>query len=383
MDAIYLDHAATTPVRPEVRAAMDPYFGPRFGNPSSTHHWGRDARAALEEARERLAAALGAQRRELIFTSGGTEADNLAVLGRWRALASRGAVGVACSAVEHKAVLGAAHAAGAEGAEEILLAVDTEGRLDLGALDEALRARPAVVAVMWANNEVGTLQPVAEIATRCRAAGVAFHTDAIQAFGKVRVRVDEVPCDLLALSGHKIGAPKGIGALYVRSGVELRPLIHGGSQERELRPGTENVAFAVGLSVAAELAAREQEDEGARLEGLRARLEARLKVAIPGLAVNGAGAPRAPQTLNVSIPDVEQDALLMALDLEGIAVSGGSACQSGAIEPSHVLVAMGRASPGEAAIRLSLGRTTTGADVDAAAERLPPVVDRIRALAAL
>ncbi|HET9985528.1 MAG TPA: cysteine desulfurase family protein [Longimicrobiales bacterium] len=383
MDAIYLDHAATTPVRPEVRAAMDPYFSPRFGNPSSAHRWGREARAALEEARERLAAALGAQRRELIFTSGGTEADNLAVLGRWRALADRGAVGVACSAIEHKAVLGAAHAAAAEGAEEILLAVDTEGRLDLGALDEALRARPAVVAVMWANNEVGTLQPVAEIATRCRAAGVAFHTDAIQAFGKVRVRVDEVPCDLLALSGHKIGAPKGIGALYVRSGVELRPLVHGGSQERELRPGTENVAFAVGLSVAAELAAHEQEEERARLEGLRTRLEARLQAAIPGLAVNGAGAPRAPQMLNVSIPGVEQDALLMALDLEGLAVSGGSACQSGAVEPSHVLVAMGRASPGEAAIRLSLGRTTTETEVDAAAERLPAVVERIRALAVL
>lgn len=382
MDAIYLDHAATTPVRPEVRAAMEPYLGPRFGNPSSTHRWGREARAALEDARERLAAAIGARRGEIVFTSGGTEADNLAVLGRWRAVGLGRGGAVACSAIEHKAVLGAAHAAAAEGAEEILLAVDGDGRLDLGALDEALRARPAVVAVMWANNEVGTLQPVAEVAARCREAGVVFHADAIHAFGKVRVRVDEVPCDLLALSGHKIGAPKGIGALYVRSGVELQPLVHGGSQERALRPGTENVALAVGLAVAAELAAREQEDEGRRLALLRDRLEARLSAAIPGLVVNGAGAARVPQTSNVSIPGVEQDALLMALDLEGIAASGGSACQSGTIEPSHVLVAMGRASADEAAVRLSLGRTTTDGEIDAAAERIPRIVERIRALEA-
>lgn len=379
-EPIYLDHAATTPIRPEVRAAILPFLDARFGNPSSAHRFGREARAALEEARERVAAALGARRREIVFTSGGTEADNLAVLGAWRKAGAPGRT-LACSAIEHKAVLAALHAAGAEGAEQILLGVDEDGRLDVGALDEALAARPVLVSVMWANNEVGTIQPVAEVAERCRAAGVLCHTDAVQAFGKLRVRADEVPVDLLAISGHKINAPKGIGALYVRSGVELEPLVYGGAQEGAVRPGTENVALAVGLGVAAELATAEQEQEARRLETLRNRLENALCRLVPGLLVNACAAPRLPQTLNVSVPQVDRDALIVALDLEGIAVSTGAACQSGAAEPSHVLMAMGRAFPEHAAIRLSLGHTTTEREIDRAIEVLPRVVERVRQLA--
>ncbi len=388
-EAIYLDHAATTPIRREVREAMLPYLDAHFGNPSSAHRWGREARAALEEARERVAAALGAQRKEIVFTSGGTEADNLAVLGRWRgearAARARGTMppAIACSAVEHKAVLGALHAAAAEGAEQLLLAVDLDGRLDTGALDEAIAARPAVVSVMWANNEVGTVQPIEVAAAHCRAAGIACHTDAVQAFGKVRVRVDEVPVDLLSISAHKINGPKGIGALYLRGGVEpagLEPLVHGGTQESALRPGTESVPLAVALGVAAELAAREQVEEARRLAALRDRLEGALRQRIDGLVVNAAGAPRVPQTSSVSIPGVDRDALLMALDLEGIAVSTGAACQSGVVEPSHVLVAMGRALPGETTVRLSLGHTTTEAEVERAAEILPRGVQRLWAL---
>ncbi|HEU0053484.1 MAG TPA: aminotransferase class V-fold PLP-dependent enzyme, partial [Longimicrobium sp.] len=228
-DLVYLDHAATTPVRREAREAMLPFLEGRWGNPSSTHRWGRDARAALEDARARLAAVLGASPAELFFTRAGTEADNLAVLGRARAVPG---AGVAVAATEHKAVLAAAKAAHAEGAPLRILRVDGDGVVSLDALDEALAERPAVLSVMWANNEVGTLQPVGEIAARCAAAGVAFHSDAVQALGKVPVRVDEVPVDLLAFSAHKLGGPKGIGALYLRRGTKVAPLLHGGGQER-------------------------------------------------------------------------------------------------------------------------------------------------------
>ncbi len=373
--AVYLDNAATTPVRAEVLEAMLPFYGELFGNPSSVHAFGRAARAALEEARERAAAALGARRSEVVFTSGGTEADNIAVLGRVHAGAP-----VACSAIEHKAVLSAVKAATQAGASAaILIAVDENGVIDLRAVDQALEQKPSVLAVMWVNNEVGTIQPIAEIAQRCAAADVFFHTDAIQAFGKLPVRVMD-GIGSLAVSGHKIGAPKGIGALYVRSGSELHSLVHGGSQERSLRPGTENVAHAVGLSVAMELAAREQETEAARLCVLRDELQQQLQQRIPDLIVNGGGAARAPHILNVTLRGVEQDALLVSLDLEGIAVSTASACQSGATEPSHVLVAMGRGATDEAALRLSLGRTTTREDIEYVVEKLPAVVERIRQL---
>lgn len=378
MQPVYLDHAATTPMRAEVREAMGPYQDERFGNPSSMHRWGRQARNGLEEARHRIAAALGANRREIVFTGGGTEADNLAVLGRWRSVCrmpERGAV--VCSAVEHKAVASAARHASDEGAELIVLGVDAHACLDVGALDEALAASPCVVSVMWGNNEVGTIQPVREIGERCRRSGVPFHSDAVQAFGKVRVRVDETPCDMLSLSAHKLGGPKGIGCLYVRDGVELLALTHGGGQERQLRPGTENVAAAIGFSVAVELAAREQEEEAARLGALRDRLEAGLRERIPELVVNGGGAARLPHVLNVSVPGADQEALLIGLDLEGVAASGASACQSGSVEPSHVLIAMGR-DANAASVRLSLGRTTTADDIDRAIAVFPAVVGRLR-----
>jgi len=379
---VYLDHAATTPVRAEVLEAMLPYLGERFGNPSSAHGVGRAARHALEEARERLAAVLGAGRKEVYFTSGGTEADNLAVLGRWRAVRrERPDAVVACSAVEHRAVLAAVQAAGSEGARTVVLGVDGEGRVGLETVEEVLQLRPALVSVMWANNEVGTLQPVAEIGSRCRAGGVVFHTDAVQAFGRVRVRVDETACDLLSLSAHKLGGPKGMGALYVRDGVQLDPLLHGGGQERELRPGTENVAGAVGLAVAAELAAAEQAAEAARLGALRDRLQAGLSGRIAGLEIHGGGGARVPHILNVGVPAVDQDAVLVGLDLEGVAVSSGSACHSGAVEPSHVLVAMGRDAPDTASVRFSLGRTTTAEEVERVIEVVARVVERSRAMA--
>jgi cysteine desulfurase len=392
---VYLDHAATTPVQPAVRDAMAPYLDDRFGNPSSMHRWGRQARNALEEARERVATALGASRREIIFTSGGTEADNLAVLGRWRSVcrartnAAAGGIAtgptapgvVVISAVEHKAVSAAALCASEEGADLMLLAVDEDGVVQLGALDEALAMRPCIVSVMWANNEVGSIQPVAEIGTRCRDAGVVFHTDAVQAFGKMPVRVDRTPCDLLAISAHKIGGPKGIGALYIRDATAVLPLVHGGGQERELRPGTENVAAAVGLAAAAQLAADGQARHAAHAAALRDRLLDGIRRTAPDVIVNGPSDPalRLPNILNITLPGADQEALLISLDLEGIAASGASACLSGTAKPSHVLTAMGRAGIPGANVRLSVGWTTTEEDIDAAVAAFARIIDQVRA----
>jgi cysteine desulfurase len=377
---------------------MAPYLDDRFGNPSSMHRWGRQARNALEEARERVAAALGASRREIIFTSGGTEADNLAVLGRWRSACrartpgSNAAAGgiatgraasgvVVISAVEHKAVSAAAHCASGEGADLVLLAVDEDGVVQIGALEEALAMRPCIVSVMWANNEVGSIQPVAEIGTRCRDAGVVFHTDAVQAFGKMPVRVDRTPCDLLAISAHKIGGPKGIGALYIRDATAVLPLVHGGGQERELRPGTENVAAAVGLAAAAQLAADGQAQHAAHAAALRDRLLDGMRLTASDVIVNGPSDPalRLPNILNITLPGADQEALLISLDLEGIAASGASACLSGTAKPSHVLTAMGRAGIPGANVRLSVGWTTTEEDIDAAIAAFARVIDQVRA----
>jgi cysteine desulfurase len=377
---VYLDHAATTALRPEVRDAMAPYLDERFGNPSSIHRWGRQARNALEDARERLASALGAKRREIVFTGGGTESDNIAVLGRWRSACRDGNANspVVCSAVEHKAVGAAAKCAADEGATLLVLGVDETGRVDLASVTEALAVQPCVVSVMWANNEVGTIEPVAEIGRRCRDAGIVFHTDAVQAFGKLRVNVRETPCDLLSVSAHKIAGPKGMGALYIREGTALLPLVHGGGQERELRPGTENVAAAVGFAMAAELAVAAQEEEAARLCRLRDRLEDGLRAQVSDIIVNGAPEHRLPNILNVTVPGADQEGLLIGLDLEGVAASGASACHSGTIEPSHVLAAMGRIHPGDAIVRMSLGRTTTEGDIDFAIQAFAAVVEQVR-----
>ncbi|MBW3630558.1 MAG: cysteine desulfurase [Gemmatimonadetes bacterium] len=381
MEPIYLDYAATTPVRREVREAMARIDADRFGNPSSVHRWGREGRAALEDARARLAKLLGASPVEIIFTRGGTEADNLAILGRARASRHQSVV---CSAIEHRAVLASARAAEAEGHPLHILPVDDDGVVEVAALDAFLDPKPAVVSVMWVNNEVGTVQPVPELADRCRAAGVVFHTDAIQAFGKFPVRVDEVPVDLLSISAHKIGGPKGVGALFVRRGVELSPLIYGGSHEHGMRAGTEDVAGAVGFALAAELWLRDQADQTRRLGELRDRLEAGLLARIPDLVVNGAGATRASNILSISLPGVNSETLLVTLDLEGLAVSSGSACSSGAVTPSHVLTEMG--IPDEVAgpsVRLSLGRETTTEEIDRVLNTLPPLVERMRALASI
>ena len=381
---VYLDHAATTPVRPEVLEAMLPYLtNQAFGNPSSAHRFGRAARAGIEQARREVAQAVGAEPNQVIFTSGGTEADNLGIIGA--ALAARDRGGHVCavvSAIEHKAVLAAAHAVCHLGGREVVLPVDEDGQVSLDALDEALADRPAVVSIMWVNNEVGVIQPVAEIAGRCEAAGVVFHTDAVQAFGKVPVSVGDLPCTLLTLSGHKIGAPKGIGALIVRDRKAVEAIIHGGSQQYGIRPGTENVAGAVALGRAALLAAREQPVEAPRLRALRHLLAERLRATVRDLVVNGDSADGAPHVLSVSVAGADSEALLMHLDLAGVAASSGSACSTGAVEPSHVLVAMG--VPRElalGAIRFSFGRESSAEDVDRVVEVMPAVVAKVRQLA--
>jgi cysteine desulfurase len=381
-EPIYLDHAATTPVLPEVLEAMQPFFGPRFGNPSSTHRWGREARVALDEARERVARCLGAHPDEVCFTSGGTEGDNLAVLGPWRALRDGGRRAVVTTPIEHKAVLAAVHQAAQEGAEERLLEVTCDGLVDDASYDALVDGDAALVTIMWVNNEVGVVQPIAELTERAKARGAVMHTDGVQAFGKVEVNARRVPFDLLTISGHKIGAPKGVGAIFIRRGTPLQPLFHGGSQDRGRRPGTENVAAAVGLARAAELAVAHREAEWARLEAMRDRLEASILARLPDAIVHGRGAPRAPHILNVSVPGVESESLLMALDLAGVACSGGSACQSGSALPSHVLAAMGvRADLASSAVRMSLGCLTTEACVARVAELFPALVARARGVA--
>jgi len=381
-EPIYLDHAATTPVRPEVLEAMLPFFGPRFGNPSSLHRWGREARAALDEARERLATTLGAHPDELCFTSCGTEADNMALIGVWRSRREIGRNAAVSTPIEHKAVLGALHEVAHEGGEERLLRMQSSGLLDDASFDELVDEAAAVCSVMWVNNEIGVMQDVPSLARRAHERGVTFHTDAVQAFGKVPIDAKTTPFDLLSLSGHKIGAPKGIGALYVRRGTPMSPLMFGGSQDRGRRPGTENVAMAVGLARAAELTVAERDEECRRLGELRDRLESALLERIPDAVIHGRGAPRAPHVTSISVPGTDSEAMLMALDLRGIACSAGSACQSGSITPSHVLSALGvPADVAGAAIRMSLGSMTTDACITRVAELFPVLVEKARRLA--
>jgi cysteine desulfurase len=338
---------------------------------------------ALDEARERLARCLGAQPDEICFTSGGTEADNLAVLGAWRAQRATRRTVVA-SPIEHKAVLGAVHEVVAEGGEERFLPVSREGRVSVDDLARLVDESVALCTVMWVNNEIGVIQDIPALAAATKSHGAFFHSDAVQAFGKISIDVSRVPVDYLTISGHKIGAPKGIGALYVRRGAPLAPLLHGGSQDRGRRPGTENVALAVGLARAAELAIEERQREWERLEGLRDELERALLQRIPDATINGRGAPRAPHILNISVPGVDSESLLMALDLQGVACSAGSACQSGAIDPSHVLTAIGLPYDLAAgAIRMSLGSLTTAEDIQRVVELFPALIEKARRLSGL
>ncbi len=360
---------------------MTPFFGPRFGNPSSVHRWGREARTALDEARERLARTLGARVDEIVFTSCGTESDNLAVLGAWRA-GRQQRPAIVTTAIEHKAVLATSHRIAAEGGEERLVDVDANGIVDRESYDAKVDHRAGVVSVMWVNNEIGVVQAVPELGAIAQERGAIFHTDAVQAFGKIPIDLAALPIDLLTISGHKIGAPKGIGALFVRRGVRIDPLMHGGEQDRGRRPGTENVAFAVGLARAAELAVEERVAEWQRLEQLRDRLEAALLERIPDAVVHGRGAPRAPHIVNISVAGTDSESMLMALDLQGVACSAGSACQSGSVTPSHVLSAM-RVRPeiATSAIRMSLGSLTTDDGVTRVAELFPALIQKARRLA--
>ena len=382
----YLDNAATTPVRPEVLEAMLPYLGKEaFGNPSSAHRFGRAARAGVEEAKRAVAEAVGAEPNQVVFTSGGTEADNLAIIGAALAARDRGGpFRVVVSATEHKAALAAAHAVKHLGGEELILPVTASGRVEPAALERAVAGGVAVVSVMWVNNEVGTIQPVRELADRCSEAGIPFHSDAVQAFGKVPVSFRDSGCALLTISGHKIGAPKGIGALIVRDRKAVEAIIHGGGQQFGIRPGTENVPGIVALGIAARLAASEQAELSARLRELRNELERRLLAIVPDAVINGWQEERAPHITNVSIPGTDSEALLMHLDLAGVACSSGSACSTGTVEPSHVLTAMGVPRDlGVAALRFSFGKDTTIEDIEAATAVLPKVVEKVRSLSSV
>jgi len=374
---IYLDYAATTPVDPRVAAAMAPYLTERFGNASSVHSFGQEAREAVERARAQIAAALGAAPDEVVFTSGATEADNFALFGVAEALRERGRH-VVVSAVEHHAVLEPAHVLAARGFEVTVLPVDGAGRVDPDAVRRALRPDTILVSVMHANNEIGTIQPVAEIGRLTRERGVCFHCDAAQTFGLLPIDVDALGVDLLALSAHKRYGPKGVGALYIRRGTPLVRFLHGGSQERNRRAGTLNVPAIVGFGEAVRIALAEREAEVARLRRLRDRLIAGL-LALEGARLNGHPTERLPGNVNVSFRGADSESLLLALDLQGIAASSGSACTAGSLEPSHVLSAIGLA-PEEAAgtLRFSLGRWTGEAEVDRVLEVMPAVLATVR-----
>lgn len=375
---IYLDHAATTPCRPEAVEAMRPYFGDIFGNASSVHGYGQAARKALDTARDRMAALLGVRAEEIVFTSGGTEADNLVLLGVFfRQKGRRQHLIVA--ATEHHAVLHTAQWLQGQGAEVSVLPVDGEGRVDPDDLRRALRPETFLVSLMAANNEIGTLAPIGEFGAICREAGVPFHTDAVQWAGALPLHLAELPVDFLVLTAHKFFGPKGVGMLVARRGQRFQSLLHGGGQERGRRPGTENVAGIIGLVRAFDLAVAEMPETRPRVERLRDRLIDTILERVPNSFLNGPRRERLPNNAHFSFPGVESDLLVLNMDLEGIACSSGSACMAGAIEPSHVVQALGvSAERAASAVRISLGHGTTEAEVDAAAMALERVVRRLR-----
>lgn len=377
MRRVYFDNNATTPVLPEVLEAMKPYFSEHFGNASSIHHHGQETRSAVERARESVAALLGCRASEIVFTGGGTEGDNLAIFG----LVGAGDH-VVTSTIEHHAVLNSCKRLQASGCEIAYVPVDGRGLVDPDDLRRAIRPNTKLITVMMANNETGVLQPVEDIARIAAEADVFFHTDAVQAAAKVQIDVGKMSCDLLSISGHKMHAPQGVGALYVRKGTILQPLLYGGSHERSRRAGTENVPGIVGLGKAAEIAkAALDHGELGKMSEMRDRIESTVLAEIEAAGVNGDGAARVPNTTNIYFDYIEGEALVIALDLKGLAVSTGAACSSGAIEPSHVLTAMGL-PPGRAraSIRFSLGKQNTSSDVDFALGLIPETVARLREL---
>jgi cysteine desulfurase len=378
---IYFDHNATTPVDPAVVETLTRTTAEEFGTASSGHHFGQRAKAVLDEARSAVADLIGAEPSELVFTSGGTESDNFALRGVAEALEPTGRRHLIASSIEHEAVLVTLRALARRGWRTTLLPVGASGIVDPDALADALTDDTAIVSVMHANNEIGTIQPIAELARMAHARGALFHTDAVQSIGKVPVDVRGLGVDLLSLSAHKVNGPKGIGAHWIKRGARVTAILTGGKHERNRRAGTENVPAIAGLGVAARLARKKVTTDATRLAALRNRLEEAILAQVPGTAINGAREPRVPNTTNISFEAVEAESLLIALDLEGVAVSTGSACSSGTLEPSHVLRAMGLPAPRtQNSIRLSLGAGNTDAEVDFVVSKLPAIVGKLRSL---
>ena len=378
---VYFDYNATTPLAPEVIDAVARASRDIFGNASSVHHFGQQAKAAMDDARSAVAALIHGDPSEIVFTSGGTEADNFAIRGVADALEPTGRRHLIASAIEHEAVLNTLKALTRRGWRTTLLAVDESGIVSPDRLRDALADDTALVSVMHANNEIGTIQPIAELATIAHARGALLHTDAVQSVGKIPVDARALGADLLSLSAHKFNGPKGAGALWIKRGTRMQPMVTGGKHERNRRAGTENVPAIAGLGVAAQLAAGKRAAEAVRAAALRDRLEEGILRTVPGTAVNGARESRVPNTTNISFDRVEAESLLIALDLEGIAVSTGSACSSGTLEPSHVLRAMGLPTHRtQNSLRFSLGMFSTDAEVDRVIEVLPRLVEKLRGL---
>jgi cysteine desulfurase len=377
MSRIYLDNNATTPVLPEVFEAMRPYFGEHFGNASSIHHHGQETRSAVERARDSVASLLGCRAAEVVFTSGGTEADNLAIAG----LTDAGDHIITAS-IEHHAVLLTCKHLEESGCDVTYVPVDGRGLVDPDDVRRALRPNTKLISIMMANNETGVLQPVEEIGKIAAEADVYFHTDAVQAAGKVPIDVNRIGCDALSISGHKMHAPQGVGALYVRKGTQLQPLFFGGRHERSRRAGTENVPGIVALGKAADVALQGlAQGDDKKMCALRDRLQQGIIAQVENASVNGSGAPRVPNTTNIHFDHIDGESMVISLDLNGLAVSTGAACSSGAIEPSHVLTAMGlRSDQARASIRFSLGKQNTAEDIDIALALVPEAVARLREL---
>jgi cysteine desulfurase len=384
MPRVYLDNNATTRVAPEVAEAMRPFLHEDFGNASSVHWYGQRAREAVEQARDHVARLVNARPADVVFTSGGTESDNASVLGAVEAARLPSLAGpkhVISTTIEHPAVLYALRALERRRVDVSYAPVGPGGVVDPADIERAIRPETVLITVMLANNEIGTLQPLVDIGRVAAEHQIVFHTDAVQGVGKVPVDVEAAGVDLLSLSAHKLYGPKGVGALYVRKGTRLAPLLHGGHHERDRRPGTENVPGIVGLGAAAELASRTMAQDAERIAAMRDRLEAEIVAKLEGVRVNGDTARRQPNTLNLSFDGIKGESLVMALDLEGVACSTGSACSSGSTEPSHVLSALGLSGDeARSSIRLSLGRYNTESDVDCALEALSRAVQRLRAL---
>ena len=374
--SVYLDHNASTPVHPDVVAAMLPYFGERFGNPSSVHAFGRDAREGLETAREQIAHFLRVGKDEVVFTSGGTESDNLAIKG---VAMARGRGHLITSKIEHHAVLRAVQSLESQGFTSTYLDVDAFGMVDPDALRRAIRPDTILISIMHANSEIGTVQPARALGEIAREHGIPFHMDAVQTFGKVPIDLDGFHVDLLSFSGHKIYGPKGVAGLYIRKGTKMVSVQHGGEHERRRRAGTENVAAIVGLAKAVEIRGRDMAEEARRLTALRDRLWEGLRGRVPDVRLNGHPTERVPGTCNICFRGVESESIVLGLDLKGIGVSAGSACTSGNVEPSYVLVAMG--VPVEwamGAVRHSLGRSTSAEDIDYVIDSTVPLVAKLR-----